>query len=294
MNHIVRMICFFMVFALYATPTYALQSTIMMAEGYACMGDDKSRKQTEQAALVDAKRKAVEDTVTYVKSVTKLENYEVVKDIVDAYANAQIRILERKGSWYRDEHTGECYKITIKAEIIPDERVLQDIANRAQTIDNPVMPLQVSLWTDKKEYKSGDKIKIYLRGNKPFYARVVYRDMRGESLQLLPNPYRKENYFNGGVIYEIPAGDDRFELVVSPPYGEEQIILYASTSPLGDLSLKEEGAVYQIKTREKDIGIRTRGVKIVGSGIVSPGAGEKGILPASEFFEGTLKVKTGP
>jgi hypothetical protein len=29
------------------TNIYAMQSTIVEAEGYACMGDDKSRKQTE-------------------------------------------------------------------------------------------------------------------------------------------------------------------------------------------------------------------------------------------------------
>jgi len=42
---------------------YASQSTITEAEGQACMGDDKSRKETEQAALSDAKRKAVDSTL---------------------------------------------------------------------------------------------------------------------------------------------------------------------------------------------------------------------------------------
>jgi hypothetical protein len=38
---------------------YAIQSTITDADGYACMGEDKSRKQTEQSAMADAKRNAV-------------------------------------------------------------------------------------------------------------------------------------------------------------------------------------------------------------------------------------------
>lgn len=283
---------------IFVSDACALQSTIMNAEGYACMGEDKSRKQTEEAAMSDAKKKAVEDTITYVSSVTKVEDFEVVKDIVDAYAKAQVKILERKSFWYKDDRAGDCHRVVIKAEVIPDEKAIQEVATKKQTVDNPVMPLQVNLWTDRKEYKSGEKIKIYIKGNKPFYARVIYRDLKGEFLQLLPNPFRTDNYFNGGVIYEIPAGNDTFELVVSPPFGEEQIILYSSTSPLGDLTLKEEGGVYQVKTRERDIGIKTRGVKI--KVVEEEGSAakvdidKKGKPQASEFFEEKLKVRTGP
>lgn len=294
----IRIIFSLFLCAMFVSNAYALQSTIINAEGYACMGEDKSRKQTEQAAMSDAKRKAVEDAITYVSSETKVKDFEVIKDIVDAYAKAQVKVLESKQNWYKDERSGDCYRVVIKAEVIPDEKAIQEVTGKRQTIDDPVMPLRVSLWTDKKEYREGEKIKIYLKGNKPFYARVIYRDLRGESLQLLPNPYRADNYFNGGVIYEIPSGNDRFELLVSPPFGEEQIILYSSTSPLGDITLKEEGGVYQVKTREKDIGIKTRGVKIKAvEG--QPGAShseidKKGKLQASEFFEEKLKIQTGP
>jgi hypothetical protein len=44
------------------------QSTITDANGYACMGADKSRKQTETEALANAKRAAVENASTYIKS----------------------------------------------------------------------------------------------------------------------------------------------------------------------------------------------------------------------------------
>lgn len=50
---------FFVILLLLSVATlHASQSTITESEGYACMGDDKSRKQTEQAAMADAKRKA--------------------------------------------------------------------------------------------------------------------------------------------------------------------------------------------------------------------------------------------
>ena len=91
---------------------------------------------------------------------------------------------------------------------------------------------------------------------------MIYRDAAKNNLQLLPNPYRQDHYFQGGVIYEIPSGMDRFELEVSPPFGEENIMVYASVSELGDLNLKEEGSVYAVKTKSKDIGMKTRSVKI--------------------------------
>jgi hypothetical protein len=88
------------------------------------------------------------------------------------------------------------------------------------------------------------------------------------------------------VIYEIPSGNDRFELEVSPPFGEESISLYASTSPLGDINLSKGGAVYQVITKESDIGIKTRGIKL-------KERIEGGRSQASEFFEEQMTVRTG-
>lgn len=266
---------------------YAAQSTIAQGEGYACMGEDKSRKQTEQAAVTDAKRKAIEQVSTYIKSETHIKDLELEKDLVSAYANATVKIIqEMEKGWYKDQSLGDCFKVKIKAEVMPDEKTMERVSKSKHTTDDPSAPLQVQVWTDKKEYTSGDKIKIYIKGNKPFYAIVLYKDVKGELLQLLPNPYRKDNYFSGGVIYEIPSGNDRFELEVSPPFGEENIYVYSSTSPLGDIKLKAEGGVYQVRTKEKDIGGMTRAVKL------KEKTGSKASA-ASEFFEEKVVIKTG-
>lgn len=261
-----RKISFFLaVLLLMSAPLYAAQSTIKVAEGSACMGDDKSRKQTETAALAEARRNAVESVKTYVSSSTEVKDFEVHKDLVSAYANATVEVLEtlEKG-WYKDPAQGDCYKIKLKAEVIPDEEAMKKAQEKVRKTfpDDPTMPLSVKVWTDKSDYRAGEKIKIFLKGNKPFFARVIYRDAAKNNLQLLPNPYRQDNYFQGGVVYEIPSGKDKFELEVNPPFGKESIIVYASVSELGDLNLKEEGSVYSVKTRDKDIGIKTRGVKV--------------------------------
>ncbi len=110
-------------FFLLIKPVSAAQSTIAEAEGSACMGDDKSRKQTEQAALIDAKKKAVEFVSTYIKSETHIKNFELEKDSLSAYANAEVKIFqELEKTWYKDATSGDCYKIKIKAEIIPNTK----------------------------------------------------------------------------------------------------------------------------------------------------------------------------
>lgn len=266
---------------------YAGQSTITVVDGSACMGDDKSRKQTENGALTNVKRKAVEYASTYLKSETRVKDFQVEKDLVNAYANATIKIIEEvEKAWYKDAASGDCFKLKVKAEVIPDEKAMTQIAKDKSMVDDPNAPLNVQLWTDKKEYRQTEKIKVYIKGNKPFYARVLHKDVKGTLLQLLPNAYRTDNYFNGGVVYEIPSGNDRFELEVSPPFGEENIIVYSSLTPLGDINLQETGGVYQVKTTAKDVGVKTRGVKLK-----EKGEGKE--QTASEFFEGKVVVRTG-
>ena len=266
---------------------HAGQSTITDAEGYACMGADKSRRQTEQQALSEAQRNAVEKTLTYIKSETTVKDFQFEKDVIGAYTNAAIKIVqELEKAWYKDASSGDCYRIKIKAEVTPNEKAMQKISEGKNVNDDPSAPLTVQVWTGKKEYRQGEKIKVYIKGNKPFYARILYKDAAGNMVQLLPNPFKKDNYFNGGVIYELPSGNDRFDLEVSPPFGREDVILYASTAQLGDLRLDTRGEVYQVKTEAKDIGISTRGVKI------SQTADNKA-KSAAEFFEEKTVVNTG-
>jgi hypothetical protein len=266
---------------------HASQSTIVEVEGQACMGYDKSRKQTEDEALTHAKKKAVEHAATYIKSESRVKDFELEKDLVEAYSNATVKVIQEVGrSWVKDASLGDCCQVKIKAEVIPDNEAMDRISKGKGQIDDPSAPLNVQLWTDKKEYKKGDKFKIYIRGNKPFYARILHKGVNGELLQLMPNPYRKDHYFNGGVIYEIPSGPDRFEMEVTPPFGQEDIILYASTSPLGDINLAPAGGVYKIKTESEKVGERSRAVSLKEK---IPGQQTK----TAEFSESQIIYKTG-
>lgn len=258
----------------------ANQTTITESDGYACMGEDRTKRQTEETALQDAKRKAIEQVSTYIRSETQVKDSEIQKDMINAYANAKVRIIEQKGVWdSTPPKIGDCYRLKIKAEVVPDEGAMKKMA---LAVDDPSSPLKVHIWTDKKDYKAGESIKIFFKGNKPFYAKIVYKQADGGLIQILPNPYRKDNYFQGGVIYEIPSGPDRFELEITPPFGEENIILYASTGKLGDIEHEPAGGVYKINTGINTLSDKTRGVKIT----------QKGQMNVSEFYQTNLTIHT--
>ena len=261
-------------------------SVILEAEGHACMGEDKSRKETRELAMAETKRKAAEMALTHIKSETEVKNAIVSSDIINAYAQAKVSVIEEmEKGWFKTEYAGECYKVRIKVEVTPDPDSLRKVVKEITLLDNPNAPLTVKLWTDKKQYQIGEKVKIYLKGNKPFFARIIYQDAADHLIQLIPNPYRSENYFNGGVIYEIPSGRDRFELEVSPPLGTESITLYASTTQLGKLDLIPSQGIYMVKTGLMEVGMKARGVKI---------SEKEGNLPGGpvEFGEVKIEVNT--
>lgn len=120
---------------LLAVPTlHAAQTTIIEAEGYACMGADFSRKQAEQVAIADSKRNAAEAALTHIRSETVVQNSELQDDLITAYSKAQVKLLEvLDKSWYKDISAGDCFKIKIKAEVLPDMTAISSGKGSKQT-----------------------------------------------------------------------------------------------------------------------------------------------------------------
>ncbi|MBI4848622.1 MAG: DUF4384 domain-containing protein [Nitrospirae bacterium] len=265
---------------------YAAQSVIIEVEGNACMGRKKSSKLTKREALADAKKKAVEQAASYISEGLKIKYLDYKKDITGAFSHSDVNVLGSKEiGWYKEGRSGKCFKVLMKAEVIPDMRAMMNIGRDRLFAEDPSAPLQVEAWTDKHDYKSGEKIKVFFKGNKPFYARIHYRDVKGGLVQLLTNPFRENNYFSGAVVYEIPSGSDSYQIEITPPLGEENIIVYASTFPLGEIDVTARGAFYLIKTKPYEIGTKTRGVKLK---TMSGGDG----VSAAEFFEDRVAVTT--
>ncbi|MCB1693158.1 MAG: DUF4384 domain-containing protein, partial [Pseudomonadales bacterium] len=276
-------------------PHYALagQSSITEADGESCMGDDKSRKQTEDAALADAKRLAIEYTSTHVSSTTVVENFQLKQDLVEAFNRANVKVLNILDEKWADPAVSDCYTIRIKAEVVPVDDLMKKVDN-TQSMADPRLPLNVNVWVDSQDqtYEEGQDVTVYLQGNKPFYARLIYTDASGNNIQILPNQHRSDNYFAGATILEIPEAKDKFLLTVTPPFGKEKLTLYASTSPLGGISTtKAGGDVYAVNEAPEAIPAKTRGISIQA---VSTEEKAKKQSKVAEFAESSVEITTKP
>jgi len=237
-------------------------STIVEADGFAFLADDKTLNEIREQAKANAKKEALERAQTYIKSMTKVENYVLTYDLVESEAEGLVKVLESKDLGVQGDNR---YRYWIRAEIqyLP---VTPGQSKIEKTIaQNPKAPLTVQLWTENPVYKDAEEMTIFLKGNKDFYARIAYVDVDGQIVQLLPNEHRAQNFFKGGVTYRIPDAQqgDQFALTVSPPFGVEQIVVYASTAPQGEVELQAATrGLYAYRGSLASLGQRTRGLKI--------------------------------
>ena len=262
-------------------------SSIADVAGFACVRSDMSREATREEAMTDAKQKAREYVISLIKARTATKKGSRKSDMVSAYVNGTIRVLgEPKEKWFKDPTQGECCEVQVKMEVIPEGKKIETLVKNMAAND-PSVPLMVKVWTDKSSYKEGDKFRVFIKSNKSFYGTVVYQDASGTKVQLLPNPYRKENYFEGNKEYELPSAADKYDLVVTPPFGGEKITVFASTSPLGELNTEPAGKVFLVTGSQEQIAATTRSIKFV------PKNNETGTPKAAEFFEATAELSTG-
>ena len=254
--------------------------------GFACLEGKRSRDKAVQMAMADAIQKGREYVVSLVEAKTTLEAGKPKAELVSAYANGTIRVIKEPiENWYKDPAMGECFEVQVQVEAVPNE---EEMAKMVGTLppDDPAAPLIVKVWTDRESYKEGDKFRVKLKSNKSFYGTVVYQDASGTRVQLLPNPYRKDNFFVGNRLYELPDAADKYELVVSPPFGGERVTVYASTEPVGELSTEPAGKVYLLTEGREQNERRSRSIKFAPKDAA-------GAPKAAEFFEATADLSTG-
>lgn len=273
-------------------PDEEKRSSIHEVDGYAYLSEKMTLEQVRNAAITTAKRQAVERAKTYIESETIIENFEVIQDRIKGKSYGSVTVLEMKDLGVEDNTR---YHVWIKAEVeygikptgMKENGTLPD--NLSATHLDPHAPLTVRVWTSQKEYREGDHIVIYMQGNRDFYARIVDITSNGDIIQLLPNAYRQQDRFEAGQIYEIPGEGDRFDLNVTPPFGEDRIVVYASEVPLGDVAMRSAGAGLGAfgGTRES-LGIRTRGISVTAA------EGNRPSHAGVAFYESTWKLRTGP
>ena len=260
-------------------PGQGQHSVIQEVDGFAQLSETMTIAEIRQMAFANAKRQALESTQTHIQSNTVMKNGQIEYDIVTLGGEGAVRILEQKDLGIKDNSR---YHVWIKAE------VAYTLKPKAPALgSNALMvadaPLTVKVWTEKKQYRRGDHIVIFMQGNRDFYARIVDYTSTGEAIQLLPNAYRPNVSFRAGEIYRIPGGADEFALEVRPPYGTEQIVVYASEAPLGQVEMQPlQGGLHRYQGSRQVVDEATRALQVVPH------------VKAAEFYEATWTFSTRP
>ena len=278
------------------------RSCIQSVDGYSYISEEKTVSELRGAALNNAKQQALTNAKTYIRSKTEVENFVLKSDEVLINAEGTVTILEQKDYGIQDNSR---YHIWVKAEV---EYILGDggsvvgkpspgisagpvtaVAGKTQKISLPSAagPLTVKIWSPKKEYKEGEKIEVFVQGNRDFYAKIVDISGQGEIVQLLPNGYRTSAFFQAGRTYKIPDQEDKFDLTVSPPFGKDKIVVYASEVPLGQVAMTNIGqGLSAYAGDQKTLAVSTRGIAVTAkeSSNKEP--------PVAEFYEASYEIQT--
>ncbi|MCK5681618.1 DUF4384 domain-containing protein [bacterium] len=237
-----------------------------------------------KAALIDALHKAgiidgeLLANVSTAESITVLDREEITSPISGSGESYAVRIV------------GEMrYQLNPKLE-----------TEFLKLLKSPAMPLTVRLWTIKNEYRAGEQMSFFLTGNRDFYAVLVDVAPDGNMIQLLPNGYRKEAFFERGKTYKLPDPDagDEFTLDVAPPFGEEKVLLFAGEKPfrnLTQLSGGDHGEIFhELKSSLNDF----RSSLLENRSVTSP-LNDTALIQGRgnaylSLFEGRLSLKTVP
>ncbi|MFZ5572456.1 MAG: DUF4384 domain-containing protein [Thermodesulfobacteriota bacterium] len=280
------------------------RSCIQAVDGYAYLSENMTLAETRSAAFANARRQALEAAKTFIRSKTKVTNFMLDYDTIWSDSEGAVTVIEQKDIGIEDNKR---YHVWIKADVEYALKPKQGATPAAAAEGDRNAPLTVKLWTPEKNYREGQKIEIFLQGNRDFYAKIVDITSSGEIIQLLPNNFRKTNFFKANEIYKIPNEEDQFDMTVAPPFGQDKIIAYVSELPLGDVAMEPmaQGGLNQYRGTEESLGVQTRGIFLGAKNAspVKPGspAGKQSPpdkpgqqeVSGVEFFEATWIVSTG-
>lgn len=114
--------------------------------------------------------------------------------------------------------------VTVPTETTSAIRISAEKPNNYVVSDDS----KLSIWTNKRTYIIGEKIEIYFSVKEPLYVQIIDVTPDGENTIIFPNDYQKDNYCLPGKTYKIPPENSDFELLVTPPTGEDRIKAIAS------------------------------------------------------------------
>jgi tetratricopeptide (TPR) repeat protein len=217
----------FLYFFLNLASALCAETKEIVAEGSYVMGDGETPIIAEGRAVEQAKRYAVEQAGTYVKSYSRVKNFEVAEDEIEVLASGmlEITILDKKRTleadaikfWVKLKAIVKPDKIDVVMERIRENGIGQDYVQLKEAYDKSqaeVAKLKSQLAAAKAEPERKEIIDQIGVQEKRFRSRQLYSDAlthfsagrMNEALDLLnrsiaENPAFSQAYLTRGFLY---------------------------------------------------------------------------------------------
>jgi serine/threonine protein kinase len=93
------------------------------------------------------------------------------------------------------------------------------------------LDIGLSLIPNRREFTEADTLTFVVKSSRDCHVAIIDHMSDGTHLLLFPNKWHRDTFVAGGKEYRIPdPEEDRFEIVVSPPFGMEHVQVVASVS----------------------------------------------------------------
>ncbi len=235
--------------------------------GYACygFGDDQTPAQARRGAMVKAQEEAVRSFGVFVKSSSRIKNFQMEEDIIQTTSAAMLQDIVVE----KEERKPQEICITLRARISPvslEEMIKQrlgakEIAQEAQATLNPPQPkFGVKVWTNKPNgrYSEGEKLIVYIQVERDAYLKLDYFQADGTVVHLVPNMFRGQAFIQAGKTYSFGDEASPEQFLIQEPYGAEVIKAITGVQPF-DVTADDEKPVGDSKAYLN----RLRGIKVV-------------------------------
>ena len=86
----------------------------------------------------------------------------------------------------------------------------------------------ISVWTDKTDYKVGDELVIKFKADRSCYVTIFNMGSSGQITVLFPNRFYATNYVKKDEVYSIPGRFQNFTIKAEGPAGVEKLKIFAT------------------------------------------------------------------
>ncbi len=234
---------------------------------------------TEQEAVLEAVLAAKDVLIQRIGITPALEKAGIKTSGEYAIVNAETSGIET-------EKTGKTWsawlllKYPQKEKAILLERWNASIAsmNEMRTQEKKITAqfgLSLQTLGMQTQFREGDAIVFTVTAEKDCYLLLLDHMADGTTVLLFPNRYNPDSFIKKGQRIQIPAPENAaFQLVVTPPFGDDRVEAIASTKK-SSLHSKFSSLVEELPDTQ-DIAVMSRGIFVQGLGTAvgaSPAAG---------------------